>query len=54
MNKEEIIDGLEDLIKDRKSFISPQRPKEELKDNIFHQDIIVLENAIKLIKGVKK
>lgn len=44
MSKEEVIEGLEDLVKDRRSF------KEEEGD-IFDQDIKTLQEAIRFLEG---
>ena len=46
MKTSEIIDGLEDLIQDRKSFVTPANDKFYGKDNPFKYDIAVLKAAI--------
>jgi hypothetical protein len=53
MEKKEIIDGLEDLIKDRESFITEGEPEswKTDTDGIFEHDKQVLEEAINTIQA---
>ena len=49
LNRQEILNGLHDLIRDRKSLLSDNPDSDE----VFLQDIQVLSNAISLITGSK-